>query len=338
MVQRNSGGYKTFLEKCHYNISIFHFVQILKEGGNRMLKSMLACSKVYISESRNRAALDSIERAAKLFPEASVVNKFEDATYNRVGLTVVSKVTPDCSQNSCPLKNVVLAIVKAAVESIDLESHSGTHPRLGVVDHICFHPLSNTSLDQAAGIAKSLAADIGYHLKVPAFLYGAANREGKSLDSIRRVLGYFKPNSSGYQWIGGSRAEPLPLKPDEGPAEVTPAKGVVLIGATPWVDNYNVPILSTDLAAVRRISKRVSGRGGGLPSVQAMALAHGEGVTEVACNLLEPTKVGGDRVQQEVERLAKEEGLAVGKGYFTDLSQEKIIERYMNVVSLSTSD
>lgn len=173
---------------------------------------------------------------------------------------------------------------------------------------------------------------------MPAFLYGAANREGKSLDSIRRVLGYFKPNSSGYQWIGGSRAEPLPLKPDEGPAEVTPAKGVVLIGATPWVDNYNVPILSTDLAAVRRISKRVSGRGGGLPSVQAMALAHGEGVTEVACNLLEPTKVGGDRVQQEVERLAKEEGLAVGKGYFTDLSQEKIIERYMNVVSLSTSD
>ena len=81
---------------------------------------------------------------------------------------------------------------------------------------------------------------------------------------------------------------------------MTQAKGVVVIGVTQWVDNYNVPILSTNIAAVRRIAKQVSGRGGGLPSVQAMALAHGEDVTEVACNLLEPSKVGGDRVQQEV--------------------------------------
>lgn len=297
-----------------------------------MLKSMLACSKVYISESRNRAALDAIEQAAKLFPEAALINKFEDAAYNRVGLTVVSKVTPDCSCSSSPLNNAVFAIVKAAFQTIDLESHSGTHPRLGVVDHICFHPLAHTSLDQAAGIAKSLAEDIGSHLQVPSFLYGAANSDGKSLDSIRRELGYFKPNSSGHQWIGGPRVEPLPLQPDEGPAEVTPGKGVVLIGATHWVDNYNVPVFTTDLAAVRRVSKRVSGRGGGLSSVQAMALAHGEGVIEVACNLLEPTKVGGDRVQQEVERISKEEGLVAGKGYFTDLSQEKIIERYMNLV------
>ncbi len=112
---------------------------------------------------------------------------------------------------------------------------------------------------------------------------------------------------------------------------MTQAKGVVVIGVTRWVDNYNVPILSTNIAAVRRIAKRVSGRGGGLPSVQAMALAHGEDVTEVACNLLEPSKVGGDRVQQEVERLAREEAMAVEKGYFTDLSQEEIIDRYLKL-------
>ncbi|KAG2396964.1 Inactive protein [Vigna angularis] len=53
--------------------------------------------------------------------------------------------------------------------------------------------------------------------------------------------------------------------------------------------------------------QRVSGRGGGLLSVQAMALAHGEGVIEVAYNLLDPNKVGGERVQEEVESLAREE-------------------------------
>lgn len=168
---------------------------------------------------------------------------------------------------------------------------------------------------------------------VPTFLYGVAHEEGKTLDSIRRDLGYFKPNSVGNQWVGGSISESLPLKPDEGPFEITQAKGVIVIGATKWVDNYNVPVFSTNVAAVRRIAKRVSGRGGGLPSVQAMALVHGADIIEVACNLLEPRKVGGDKVQLEVERLAGDEGLAVGKGYFTDLPEEKIIESYIKLNS-----
>ncbi|KAE9588537.1 putative glutamate formimidoyltransferase, 5-formyltetrahydrofolate cyclo-ligase [Lupinus albus] len=221
-------------------------------------------------------------------------------------------------------------MVKTAFETIDFELHSGTHPRLGVVDHICFHPLADASLDHAALTARCLATDMGSSLKVPTYLYGAAQEEGRTLDSIRRTFGYFKPNSSENQWIGSQKYS-LPLKPDNGPAQVTPAKGVVVIGATNWVDNYNVPILSSDINAVRRIAKRISGRGGGLPSVQAMALAHGEDVIEVACNLLDPKKVDGEIVQQEIERLAKEEGISVGRGYFTDFSQEEIIQRYLKL-------
>ncbi|EXB62289.1 hypothetical protein L484_022177 [Morus notabilis] len=303
-----------------------------------MLKSMLGCCKVYISESRNRKALESIERAARLIPEAPIINKFEDDTYNRVGYTLVSKLSPEpsssSSSSSCPLRNAVFSMCRVFhVESIDLEMHSGSHPRLGVVDHVCFHPLLSASLDQASTIAKSLAADVSHALQVPTFLYGAAHEEGRTLDAIRRELGYFKPNSSGNQWSGGLKSETLALKPDEGPAQVPPTKGVIVIGATQWVDNYNIPVFSTDISVVRRIAKRVSGRRGGLPSVQAMALKHGETVIEVACNLLEPNKVGGERVQLEVERLAKEEGVAVGKGYFTDLSQEKIIESYLKLDS-----
>lgn len=110
------------------------------------------------------------------------------------------------------------------------------------------------------------------------------------------------------------KSDSLPLNPDSGPSQVTPAKGVVVIGATNWVDNYNVALLSSDISAVRRIAKQVSGRGGGLPSVQAMALAHGEGVIEVACNLLDPNKVGGERVQQEVENLGKGRRYFCGEG------------------------
>lgn len=131
------------------------------------MKSMLACCKLYISESRNVIALESIERAAKLHPEAKITNVFKDEVYNRVGYTIVSHFNPLSSSlnASSPLKKAVFSMVKAALEAIDLELHSGTHPRVGVVDHICFHPLAQASLAQAAGLAKSVAADIGHNLQ-----------------------------------------------------------------------------------------------------------------------------------------------------------------------------
>lgn len=86
-----------------------------------------------------------------------------------------------------------------------------------------------------------------------------------------------------------------------------------------------------DVEAVRRLARRISERGGGLPSVQAMGLAHGNGAAEVACNLLDPGRVGAEEVQSMVERLAEEEGFAVGKGYFTDFSRHKIIEMYYSL-------
>lgn len=296
-----------------------------------MLKLSLACCKVYISESRNKVALESIERAAKLFPEARIINKFEDETYNRVGYTLVSKLSSKSSADSCPLKDAVFAMVKSALKLIDLNLHRGSHPRLGVVDHVCFHPLANSSLEQTATIARSLASDIGTSIEVPTFLYGAAHEEGRTLASLRRELGYFNPNTHGNIWAGGPDSEHLPLLPDSGPNRVDRSQGIVVIGTTKWVDNYNVPIFSTDVSAARRIAKRVSEKGGGLPSVQAMGLAHGKGLTEVACNLLEPTEVGGDKVQREVERLAQEEGLVSGTGYFTDFSQEKIVNSFLEL-------
>uniref|UniRef100_A0A0D3GC36 glutamate formimidoyltransferase n=1 Tax=Oryza barthii TaxID=65489 RepID=A0A0D3GC36_9ORYZ len=179
--------------------------------------TMLACCKLYISESRNAAALRAIEQAA-CGGGAVVVNRFTDDAYNRVGYTLVAPLTP--SPAPPPLRHA--------------------------------------------------------------------------------VLGMRSPRS----------------------------KGVVVVGATGWVDNYNVPVRTGDVEAARRIARAVSERGGGLPSVQAMGLAHGGGVVEVACNLLDPARVGAEQVQGMVERLAAGEGLSVGKGYFTDYSQDKIVELY----------
>lgn len=106
-----------------------------------------------------------------------------------------------------------------------------------------------------------------------------------------------------------------------------------MIGARPWVTLYNVPILSTDVSAARRIARRVSARGGGLPTVQTLGLVHGEDSTEIACMLLEPNQVGADRVQSRVEMLASEDRIDIERGYFTDFSPAMIIERYVKLVS-----
>ncbi|KAI3964929.1 hypothetical protein MKW92_031269 [Papaver armeniacum] len=176
----------------------------------------------------SRTALESIEKATKLYQGVAIVNK--DEAYNRLGYTIVSKFTPNALDGSGAFRKAVVAVVKAAFDSIDFELHCGTHPRLGV------------------------------------FPGGWI---------IRRQLGYFKPNSEGNQWAGALGSDSLPLKPDEGPYQATPTKGVVVVGATQWIDNYNMPIFTNKITAVCRISRRVSGRGGGFPSVQAMALAHG---------------------------------------------------------------
>ncbi|KAK3184220.1 hypothetical protein Dsin_031506 [Dipteronia sinensis] len=314
------------------------FSPSLKNNKKSANQSILLCCKVFISESRNNAALDAIERAARLDSETVIVNKFEDRAYNRTRYTLVSYVVHDATGTAIysPLQQTVLAMVEAAYGVVNLELHSGAHPRLGVVDDIVFHPLARASLDEAAWLAKAVAADIGSRFQVPVFLYAAAHPTGKALDTIRRELGYYRPNFMGNQWAGWTMPESLPEMPNEGPSQVSPARGIVMIGARQWVSLYNIPIMSTDVSSARRIARMVSARGGGLPTVQTLGLVHGEDSTEIACMLLEPNQVGADRVQTRVEMLAAEEGLDVEKGYFTDSSPEMIVEKYMNLISNNT--
>lgn len=124
---------------------------------------MLLCCKIFISESRNRPAIEAIERAARQDPETVIVNKFEDREYNRTRYTIVSYVVHDSTGAAIysPLQQTILAMVEAAYGAINLELHSGAHPRLGVVDDIILHPLARSSMDEAAWLAKAVAADIG---------------------------------------------------------------------------------------------------------------------------------------------------------------------------------
>ena len=149
----------------------------------------------------------------------------------------------------------------------------------------------------------TMCLELDHSVAVPAFLYGAAHQSGRPLDDIRRALGYFQHNNGGL-WIG-SNIFPASMQPDCGPRVAPPGSGIVVVGACPWVMNYNVPLTSIDLSKGKRIAKKVSARGGGLAKVQAMALLHGTDCIEIACNLLDTEVSSPDALQ----RLRRRKGL-----------------------------
>ncbi|KAL3694724.1 hypothetical protein R1sor_008375 [Riccia sorocarpa] len=302
-------------------------------GVGHLRKLALACCKLYVSDSRNVKALQAIEKASKLQRLAPLVHIFEDKDYNRVGYTIAGPLpfpsedeakAPYIPEKTLPIRSAVRAMVQAALENIDLQEHRGSHPRLGSVDHLCFHALGSASLGQVASLARAVASDIASDFQVPTFLYGAAHQEKRPLDAIRRRLGYFRANADGL-WVGSPELPPE-LQPDYGPTAASAKTGVVVVGACPWVMNYNVPIQSINLEIGRKIARKVSERGGGLKDVQAMALLHGRDGMEVACNLLNAERSTPQMVQKLVEELGQTEGVEVGHGYLTGQTSEEVFE------------
>ncbi|KAG1659966.1 hypothetical protein FOA52_010599 [Chlamydomonas sp. UWO 241] len=272
---------------------------------------------VYISEGRCQEVLSRLEATLRAAPGTALLHIFMDAEYNRTGYTLAS-LSPDA------LTSAVVAVCREAIGCVDLRSHKATHPRLGVADHVSVQPLAwpeASSRDDALASAASVARSIGRQLlgsceaqgkeaagSCPVYYYGAAySSGGRRLADVRRALGYFRPDvlSAGAAlWAGELGVASLShFPPDEGPCQVSPRTGVATIGAVPFVLNYNVPLQTVDLAFARTAAKAVSERGGGLRGVEAMALFHGEGCVEVACNLLD---VGEGAAPADVQAFLEE--------------------------------
>lgn len=286
-----------------------------------------AATNVYISEGRNKPLLSSLEdHVLKSSDYVKLANVFIDEPYHRSNFTLVSN-------NSEELVKCATSLAEAALCQIDLRQHEASHPRLGVVDHVSCHPLDSCS--KSMSIAASIATDIAQYLAdtvgLPGFLYGAAHPEGRRLDEIRRALGYFRPTSlHSHLWQG-----PLSLdahlfadriKPDFGPVVLSEKMGILCVGAVPWLVNFNILLETTNGAVAQRIARAASERGGGLKSVQTMALKHKDGNYEVACNILDASISPLEKVREKVKTLAEEENIRVRDWYTIGKSCEELFQ------------
>lgn len=287
---------------------------------------------VYVSVGRDAAMVARLSSAAG----PSCIHVFRDLAYNRTGFILAAR------GGGGEAVAGALRVSQLALRALDLRHHSASHPRLGVVDHIAVHAIGDWPTEDGggAGVALRAARLLGVELAatppggLPVFLYGL----DRPLDALRRSLGYFAraADAQAGATAGGAPA-PSPPAPDLGPLSGAPGLGVACIGAPGgWVTNYNLALTLAGgergseevlLARCRSAAAVVSARRGGPPGCQALALPHGPGTCEVACNLLAPLAPPPEEVKRLVQHAAERLGLQLVGDYFTGLTPEELMER-----------
>jgi glutamate formiminotransferase len=216
------------------------------------LDHLLECV-MNISEGRRADVVDDLGAVARRAGPA-LLDVHRDADHNRSVLTLVGEEAPR-------------TVAELAVARLDLRSHTGAHPRIGVVDVVPFVPLGSSTMVDAVAARDRFAWWAAETLGLPCFLYGPE----RSLPEVRR---------SAF----------VSLAPDAGPGSPHPTAGACAVGARPVLVAYNVWMSDPDLAAAKAIARNLRG-----PSVRALGLAVRDQV-QVSMNLIEPHVVGPDAV------------------------------------------
>jgi glutamate formiminotransferase len=204
---------------------------------------------VNVSEGWDTPALQAITAAAG----AQLLDLHRDEHHNRAVLTLAG----------AGVETAARRVARAAVDRLDLRTHTGVHPRIGVLDVVPFVPLEPSTIDDAMAARDAFAAWAGVALGLPCFLYGPE----RSLPSVRRQAFH-------------------DLSPDAGPPQPHPTAGACAVGARPPLVAYNLWLRDADIDTARDLAAALRNE-----HVRALGLDVGDHV-QVSMNLLSPMEVG----------------------------------------------
>jgi glutamate formiminotransferase len=130
-------------------------------------------------------------------------------------------------------------LTKLAVQLLQLDTHQGVHPRLGVVDVVPFIPLDESTMHDAILARDEFAHWASSELSVPCFVYGTE----RTLPDIRRQA-----------WSN--------LQPQYGPSAPHSTAGAICVGARDLLVAYNAWLnTKTSEKDARSIAQSVRGDG-----------------------------------------------------------------------------
>ncbi len=231
-------------------------------------------SVVNISEGRDAEVIAAIADAAG----ENLLDVHSDPDHNRSVLTVVGLEAPR-------------ALTGCAVEMLDIATHDGAHPRIGVVDVVPFVPLGRRTFAEAIVARDDFGRWAADELDLPAFVYGPE----RTLPDVRR----------------GAFGD---LSPDFGRDRPHPTAGAVVVGARDVLVAFNLWI-TEDHDTARAIARDLRE-----PAVRALGLEL-NGHAQVSLNLLHPTEVGPAEVFDRVNQVA-----SIERAELVGLLPERVLE------------
>jgi glutamate formiminotransferase/formiminotetrahydrofolate cyclodeaminase len=246
------------------------------------------------SEARRPEVVDAIQDSIASVPLVRVLDRHSDLDHNRSVITFVGP--PEAVEEAA-----YRGIAKAA-ELIDLDQHTGAHPRIGATDVVPFVPISGATLADCVEIAHRLGERVGEELGIPVYLYEAAatRPDRQNLENLRRGQ---------YEGLKHEIATNPDRQPDFGPLRLGPA-GATVIGARPFLIAYNVYLTTPDVEIAKKIARAIRHSSGGLRYVKALGLEV-DGRAQVSMNLTEYRQTPLARAVELIRREAARYGVAV---------------------------
>ena len=249
------------------------------------------------SEGRRREVVDQILAAIASVPGVTLLDAEMDPDHNRSVLTFAGE--PE------PVMEAAFRAVKKATELIDLNQHSGQHPRMGAADVVPFVPVEQVTLDDCAEMARTVGRRLGEELGIPVFLYEAAasTPARASLADVRR--GEFEGLR---ELIGKDPAR----RPDFGPAKIHPTAGATAVGARRFLVAFNANLNTGDVRVAKAVAGAIREQSGGLKHVRALGFSiEGGRRAQVSMNLVNVEATPIHRVLALVRDEAARHGAAI---------------------------
>jgi glutamate formiminotransferase / formiminotetrahydrofolate cyclodeaminase len=274
------------------------------------------------SEARRSEVIDQIVAAIQSVDDVKLLDRSSDLDHNRTVLTLAG--------SPFAVEEAAFRAIKTASELIDLNNHTGEHPRIGATDVVPFVPLSGASMDDCIAMAKRLGERVGNELGIPVYLYEAAatRSERANLENIRRGQ---------YEGLKAEIESKPDRIPDYGPAKLGTA-GATVIGARNPLIAFNVYLTTDDVDIAKKIAKAIRNSSGGLRYVKALGLLV-EGRAQVSMNLTDFRETPIARVVETIRREAQRYGVAIQHSELVGLiPQEALVDAAVWYTQLDAFD
>jgi glutamate formiminotransferase / formiminotetrahydrofolate cyclodeaminase len=275
------------------------------------MKRLIECVPNF-SEGRDPAKVDAIVHAMSPVPGVYVLDREMDADHNRCVITLAGE--PDA------VAEAALLGAGKAMQLIDMNVHTGAHPRVGATDVVPFIPIEGVTIEDCIAVARRVGNEIWKRYRIPVFFYeAAATRPDRvNLENVRRGQ---------FEGLREELKKNYDRQPDVGEPKMHPTAGVTVVGARKFLIAYNVNLNTPDVGIANKIAKAIRFSSGGLRYVKSMGVElKARNLAQVSINLTDFEQTPMHRVYEMVKREAARYGVVPVGSEIVGLIPKKAIE------------